>query len=393
MHCKYCPKPGFAMLTMLMFLLLLPCGSQAAAGLVTTYSPAIYGTVTVTSPGVFEATFSGERGGSITSWYDLGNDPGKTTQFATSGGMMGWEYHWGSSYLLSTTLHGNIAILENTAARVKTKVSGTINNLPISATFTVYPSGLVSEKYEITNPTGSDASFTDARYHLTTPLSSGFSAVFDKDTSAPPQFGVDTWLQFLGNGSAGRKFSAVRYFISSNNYRYNQDGNCGAQCIVYRDNDGYTIPAGSAERIIWYTTLAPGASAMGTKAAVRAYEADFRSPASLSFTSGSAKTDDPEDANHDGFAEGEAAYTLAAAGNAAQFSLDGSSVARHSPVFKISDFTESAIDVTKDGAVSASSPPLTTPMTVMRRGGISPKTATAGMWEVRTLITATCSCL
>ena len=69
------------------------------------------------------------------------------------------------------------------------------------------------------------------------------------------------------------------------------------------------------------------------------YMQDYQTPAKLTVTTGTLVTDDPGDYNHDGFNEAEGCYVVRADANAVALGIDGSTVKRFSPIFKVLDVT------------------------------------------------------
>ncbi|MBI2096885.1 MAG: hypothetical protein HYT40_01890, partial [Candidatus Sungbacteria bacterium] len=312
--------------------------------------------VGVMSAPTFETTFNKGRGGNVTSWYDLKNDASKTTQLAHALGMLEWTYNWSGGYASNGNTVANITVLEKTAARVKISAAASVNTLPFNIFYTLYPSGRIAEEYKLTNTSAANVAFTQTNFRLVSAIkdTTGLGGSADNNPtlsySPAPKYNIDTWFQLKGVPPTTFPFSAIRHFIDGSNfqydtlYKYLPGGTLG-----YRDSNGFTLPVGATDRVIWYTTLSPDAAVLGAEPSVDSYEDDFRSPATLSFEVGTRKTTDPGDANNDGFIESEAAYAMSAAADAVKFSIDGLTAIRHAPVFKVSNFTALGAIIKKDG--------------------------------------------
>ena len=321
-------------------------------------------TITVTASGRFEMTFDTATGGSIGSFYDLAEDPGKTNDLSAGTNPKGLHNFGmrvaGTNYNSSTdAVSASIHLLEATSTRVRVRqVSGYENNntgnllgaVQGVGTYSVYPSGrLALNHHRIAN--------------VAVPYQTEYSELVAHYTSGVPP--LDTWASYFeivgaGVGTGNDDFTLTQNEVAGARTDFLQifaeDWVAGPNHLAtatltdrvfsvpanrlnayWNEGIGGTVPAGGIDTWNPLTYFKPTSFIDNTDPEVTGRSVDYRGPDSLSVTTGGPWIDASENTGGgDDFNEAEGAYVLTfdpALGLV--FDIDGGGTTRYSPFFKI----------------------------------------------------------
>jgi hypothetical protein len=330
------------------------------------------GTVTVSDPGNFQATFDTTFGGGIHTFYDLGDDPGRATDLGGGPDTSGVKvlHHFGilsggsfydpddnTSDTASPRWVGSppkVDLLEATQTRVRVRQeaffqqSGGTSVLPLKGygDYSLYSGGRIALRWN-RRATGSVA-FTDQDLALGVlsecpPLPACTNLTAYAQSGSIPAGGnlatpLDDFL-LLQRSQVGRRadFLNIQYVDWTLANRVEFDNTVAF--ATWRDNPVTGSPLTAGTSTVWnfLTYFKPINFASNADAAVTGRSADYRGPDTLTVTVGTGWTDGAENtAGADLFNESEALYTLQMSPvSGLSFDISAGATPRFKPFFKI----------------------------------------------------------
>jgi hypothetical protein len=326
-------------------------------------------TLTVRATADYEMVFDTAAGGGIRELYDLREDPGKANDLvgsipSPSGSSLAFHNVGmrvaGVNYNTGVDTASRIDLLEATTVRAKVReraayVSGSptvLQGVRARGDYAVYPSGKIGLRWtrETTAPVTYETEYVETFTHTTGAgplLNTNWSFSSQNfTTSGQPGSGLDDFVLSVidvagaradllhvlhKDWDAGLGHSATADVTNWNFQLSAERTNPG-----WVENTGQALAAGARESWDLLTYFRPTTLLNNADPPVTNRSADYRSPASLSITTGGPWNHASESTSGDHFNEAEAAYALTfdpALG--LQFSIDGASPPRHAPFFKI----------------------------------------------------------
>jgi hypothetical protein len=325
-------------------------------------------TLTVTSAGVFEILFDQTRGGAVTTWYDLKNDPGRTTNListhSASRGLFIYFYRSPTDYssifddlTLSHSEH-RFVLLNSSPSVVELLIQGHMHQLAmipddaeglgtlVRQRWTIYPDGAIYlDFYRSRKPTAPGLTVTLERVELVANYSTSWVAASESTDPMP------------GSGAAGDDFvmlhsdndGADSHWADPVLGSYQDLSDLAPEMTnltstapppdrqVVRWTNDSSHPMASGSTIVARFLLRLSPTNLERRSEAAPYVADFRNPDLLSFTTGSAWLDSNENtgaADHFNEAQGNYPADFNPA-SGLQVAVDGGTNRRFQPPLKI----------------------------------------------------------
>lgn len=175
----------------------------------------------ITAPGKFRAVFEEARGGAMTYWYDIENQPDHTAQLGDiTNGIDRIVFNDGTTRNLSesTSVATSSTYLAGPVVNqiTYTGTFGGVANYNYVLTKTIWSDGRIWNQFSLVNNTGSTVDWSDMSIYNSL-TNTNFDLLYDNsDTSPTP--GTDNWWAQVGNGigTPGNAIKAVlvSYFLS-----------------------------------------------------------------------------------------------------------------------------------------------------------------------------------
>jgi len=323
-------------------------------------------TLTVTSAGVFEIVFDQTWGGAITVWYDLRNDPGRTTNLVSTandqGKLFSYKYtsatNYGSFRDDLTVPHSEhqFVLLSSTPSVVELLIAGHMHQLVampddaeglgtvVRHRWTIYPNGALYLDFNRTRKAGAaPLTVTNERIKLVADYSTSWiTATESEDPMVGTALGGDDFIMLhaenAGSDShyADPVLGSYQDLIDLAPSLTDQSNSAPTdnQKVRWSNDASHAMAAGSTLNAKFVLRLASGLVGRNDAAP---YVAGFRNPDLLSFTTGSAWSDTNENTGAgDHFNEAQGVYPVdfnPAAG--LSLAVDGGTNRRFNPPLKV----------------------------------------------------------
>lgn len=194
-------------------------------------------------------------------------------------------------------------------------------------------------------------------------VSNGWRSIVGTGASTLQTHGFHDWTTLETAAAAPVGQQLLASFASGNALRITEivrnDINASALNVGHKNaGDGSPISIPNGISSVAASTQIRGARAIlletsGTialsDADIQAYRDDIKTPATLTFTIGAAKTDAAGDTDADGFNERHGWYEITCAGGTADFTLPIASGTRHKPAFRLHSWTNTNTGLTIGG--------------------------------------------
>jgi hypothetical protein len=303
--------------------------------------------LTVTSPGRFELEFD-PNVGTVTRWFDLTRDPGRRMNLVAEYGRLlndkfGFKDEGGSpaegSWYLAPTEVPILLEASPVRARVRMLCPGARSygggplraNVQGTTDYTIYPTGRVFVRNELR--VGGEPYRS---HHFQFNLKTSWAAYHGSGGEAIRSAAQD----FILHTHRGPEVTADALLVWHTGERPTSYFNAPYERMFYRSGvqlaeamDKVLAPGTS---LSWCFLLQLKPDDLDSEDAARPYALDYRNPAKVTVSQGALVTDDPGDADGDGFNEAEGCTVLAAdrEGKVA-FVFDPGEVTHYWPVFKV----------------------------------------------------------
>ncbi|MEA3357337.1 MAG: DUF2341 domain-containing protein, partial [Patescibacteria group bacterium] len=292
-----------------------PEGVQGALEIDPTLSTTVASTTfNISVADEFEIEIDSAKGGIIDSWFDLENDSGKADQLAdATDGLFDFYGTDGSTRRVSDSTSTTQQVLEVTNTRAIVQYAGNMGaaNYDYILTYTIYATGEIYIKLEITNNTGSSVTWTNQKAEVSIDSATNHNADGDGVTSNGEAMvvGTNNWVKWVGDGTT-EKDTAVLYHHSG--FNYNEYYITGTKVAFERDIDEAQAD-GAATTRIFKVQVRPDTDDLGTgETEPDKYSNEYRNPNDLSFSTGSGwyDTDENTTSATDEFNEEEGVYVM-----------------------------------------------------------------------------------
>jgi len=302
--------------------------------------------VTVTAPGRFELSFDGTPG-TISRWFDLARDPERRRNLvAEYARLLNNKFGFtdetgkprpGSAYLAPTEPP---VVLEASPLRARVRLvcpgarqygGGALHpHVQGTTDYTVYPTGRVFIRNQL-RVVGE----TYRSKHFMLNMLTSWAAYHENRGEAIRSAGRD----FILHTHRGPEVTADALLVWHTGERPTTYFNSPYERVFYRSGVGL---AEAVDKVLepgtsltWCFMLQLKPDDIDSEEAARPYALDYRTPASITVTQGRLVTNDPGDAQGDGFNEAEGCYVLEARKGRLRFTFAAGAVTHYWPVFKV----------------------------------------------------------
>jgi len=307
----------------------------------------------VTSANKFKLVFDESRGGEIAYWYDLETEP-----------LMSYSLHARSDYPtilnilfyhnasisgnLWSDVDANVTVIENTTTRVKIRSNarfGGLDSFPVVTDYTVYSDGKIYTTVNMTNNYGEDLADNFWRV-IVSGAGTDFNSWSPRADNTNDANGASMTNSGANEGHwwglANSEYGAAVIHEYDWGLQNQFGTNNNPANYMYAQIQSNTNDWNDSEEKVWHFMLQLKPYNLTDDVDIDSYNLDYRQPnvtATVNMVTGTINTSITGDGDTDGFNEVEGSYEFNAAGNLINLTMNGTDNPKHSPVFKIHNYT------------------------------------------------------